>query len=119
MSVYKVQLKQGSRTLVEYIEASSVSDVQAFYSTVTTMKLTEVLKVEYQASDNSIPIDDFNYNRLYKAFIKDTSTGKSRQVILHHLKKSLNENEIADYIKAYMKIDGVAVDSVYCSLMKL
>ncbi len=119
MSRYRVQLKQGSKTLVERIEASSVSVVQDFYDSFCTMKVTEILKIEYEASsDANIPIDDFNYISLYKAMIKNTDTNKSKQVVFHHLKNSINENEMAGLIQSNLEIDGFNVDSVYCSLLK-
>ena len=119
MPRYRVQLKQGSKTLVERVEASSVSSVQAFYSSFCTMKVTEILKIEYEvSSDATIPIDDFNYISLYKAMIKDTATNKSKQVVFHHLKNSINENDMAALIQSNLKIDGSSVDSVYCSLLK-
>ena len=119
MPKYKIQLKQGSRTVVEYIETSSVASALAFYENFCTMKVTEISKVEYQASDTSIPIDDFNYQKLYKAMIKDTSTNKSRQVVFHNLKMSKNENTMASLIMNTLEIDGASVDSVYCSLLKM
>lgn len=120
MPQYKVQLKQGSRTIVEYIECSSVASALSFFESVTTMKVTEILKIEYQAPENTIiPNDDFQYRKIYKAFIKDTTTNQSRQVIFHNIKLTVNENELANYIMAYLEIEGLKADSVYCSLFKM
>lgn len=119
MPNYKVQLKQGSRTIVEYIEATSVASVLEFYNQVTTMKVTEVLRVEYEVPEDSIiPPDDFQYRKIYKALIKDTASNKSRQIILHNIKLTKTEVDLAAIIKTIVKIEGAGVDSVYCSLMK-
>lgn len=119
MPRYKVQLKQGSRTIVEHIECSNVANVLAFYELVTTMKVTEILKVEFELSDNTlIPVDDFQYRSIYKGLIKDTATNKSRQIILHNIKLNISEADLVPLIKTYMNIDGASVDSIYCSLFK-
>ncbi|MDD5400756.1 MAG: hypothetical protein PHQ93_06195 [Sulfurimonas sp.] len=119
MPRYKVQLKQGSRTIVEHIECSNVENVLAFYQSVSTMKITEILKVEYELPASAvIPPDDFQYRSIYKGLIKDTATNKSRQIILHNIKLSVSENDIVPLIRTHMKIDGASVDSIYCSLFK-
>lgn len=119
MPRYKVQLKQGSRTIVEHIECSNIANVLAFYQSVTTMKVTEILRVEYELSDGTlIPPDDFQYRSIYKALVKDTATNKSRQIILHNIKLTVSEVDIVPIIKQYIDIDGASVDSIYCSLFK-
>ena len=95
MPKYRVQLKQGQRTIVDHIEAKSVSDCLAFYENLTTMKVTEILKVEYEAPKTSIiPIDDFNYYQIFKGYLH-TDTRQSKQVILHNIKLSKREKDIA------------------------
>ena len=118
MGYYKVQLKQGSRTIIEHVEATGTAPILNFYNTVSTMKVTEILKIEYQASDNVIPIDDFVYTKLYKGFVKNMETNVGTQYIVHNVKLTVNENEVASAIMANFKINGTAIDSVYCSLMK-
>ena len=116
MPKYRVQLKQGSRTIVEHIEAKSVASCLAFYKDLTTMKVTEILKIEYQ-DDTKQPIDDFNYFSIYKSFIK-TQTGLTRQVVLHNIKLSKNEHDIAQACIQHLEIENMNVDSIYCSLFK-
>ena len=118
MPLYRVQLKQGSRTIVNHVEAKSLNDLLAFYDRISTMKVTEVLEVVYQ-SGGDIPVDDFNYKKLFKGYIRNTSSHKSRQIILHNLKKSVDEDDLVSAIKAHLEVDGLVVDSVYCSLFKL
>jgi len=118
MPLYRVQLKQGSRTIVNHIEAKSLNDLLSFYDRVSTMKVTEVLEVVYQ-NNHDIPIDDFNYKKLFKGYIRNHSSHKSKQIILHNLKPTINEDDLYSAIKAHLEIDGLVVDSVYCSLFKL
>jgi hypothetical protein len=118
MAVFRVQLKQGSRTIVEHIEAKNYQNVLNFYNSVSTMKVSEILEVKY--SDKTIPpIDDFNYKKLYKGFIRNNDTHISRQVIIHNIKKSISENDISNYIKQYLSIDNKKIDSVLVSLFKV
>ena len=117
MPIFRVQLKQGSRTIVNHIEADTWEDVKSFYDAVSTMKVTEILQVVYQSSDKNIPVDDFNYKKLYKAFISNDSR-ESRQIIVHNIKKSINEKDIVNYIKKYLKVAGKKVEGVRVSLFK-
>ena len=117
MPKYRVQLKQGKRTIVEHIEAKNVSSVQALYNNLTTMKVTEILKIEFQDS-GSVPIDDFKYQSLFKGFVINKDTRKMKQVILHNIKLGVTENDIYTAFKEYLEIEGLGVDSVTLSLFK-
>lgn len=117
MPKYKIQLKQGKNTKVAHGEFKSVSSVLTHYETISTMKVTEILKVEYE--DNKIPpIDDYQYSTLYKAYIKNEDSRKSKQVIFHNIKPTVSEADISASIKANMEIDSLKVDGVLCSLFK-
>lgn len=121
MSIYRVQLKQGKRTIVETVEASSVANIVSFYEAVSTMKLTEVLKVEYQATSNIIPVDDFLYTSLFKCFVghkSDTGSNITRQLILHNIKNTVSENELFSYIKQYLEVGSLSVNSISGGLFK-
>lgn len=117
MPRYKIQLKQGKRTLVEYGEYKSVSHVLQHFQNISTMKVTEILKVEYE-SDGVIPSDDFQYFSIFKGMIKNDDSRKSQQVIFHNIKLSVTEQTIYNSIKQNMEIDSLNVDSIYCSLFK-
>jgi hypothetical protein len=82
------------------------------------MKVTEILEVVYQASDKNIPVDDFNYKRLFKGIIRNSDSHISRQIILHNIKSSINFKELSQYIKQYLKIEGKKVDGVLVSLFR-
>lgn len=121
MSIYRVQLKQGKRTIVETVEASNVANIVSFYEAVSTMKLTEVLKIEYIASDNLIPVDDFQYTSLFKCFVghkSDTGSKVTRQLILHNIKNTVSENELFSYIKQYLEVDNLSINSINGGLFK-
>ena len=118
MPLYRVQLKQGQRTIVEVVEASSVEKVVSFFNAVSTMKLTEVLEVKYIASDTTIPPDDFNYTKLFKCFVKNKETNVSRQLILHNIKNTVSESELFGYIKQYLQVANQSVDSIVGALFK-
>ena len=118
MPKYRIQLKQGKRTIVEHGEFKSVASALDFYQSLSTMKVTEILRIEYEATDDIIPIDDMNYNSLFKGFVKNDSSKASRQVILHNIKLTKSSDDVFLKIKECMDIGGLNVDSVYCSLFK-
>lgn len=118
MPLYRVQLKQGKRTIVEQVEAKSLSNLLAFYKAATTMQVCEVLRYEY-VDDTMVPPDDFNYNSLFKALAYNDTLGISRQFIFHNLKKSLNETEIFDLMKANLEVGNAQIDSIFNSLFKV
>ena len=117
MPKYRVQLKQGKRTIVEHIEAKSVDAVLNLYNTLTTMKVTEILKIEYQDTTTP-PIDDYNYQSLFKGFIKNNDTRQIKQIILHNIKIGVNENDIYSACISNLEINGVSVDGVTLTLFK-
>jgi len=118
MPFFRVQLKQGSRTIVNHLEAGKWEDILAFYEKVSTMQVSEILEVKYR-NDTKPPIDDFNYKRLYKGIIRNEESHISRQIILHNIKQSVNLNELVGYIKKYLKIEGKKIDGVLTNLFRL
>jgi len=117
MPMFRVQLKQGSRTIVNHLEADSWEDILSFYNAVSTMKVSEILEVKY-SDDKQPPIDDFNYKRLFKGIVRSEDLKISRQIILHNIKKSISVDELANYIKSYLKIRGNKIDGVLTTLFK-
>lgn len=117
MPKYRVQLKQGSRTIVNHIEAKSVQAVLDLFNSLTTMKVSEVLKIEF-SDDTLPPIDDMVYYPLVKFMAKNDTSRKTHQVTLHNVKMTKNEAEIDLKIKECLEIDTLKVDSTYCGLFK-
>lgn len=118
MPKYKIQLKQGKRTIVAHGEFKSVAHCKAHYEAISTMKVTEILKIEYEYTGDVIPQDDFQYRSLYKGYIKNEGVRKSKQVIFNNIKLSVNENDIKNSCVQNMEIDGVSVESLTSSLFK-
>lgn len=117
MSKYKIQLKQGKRTLVDYGEFKSVSHVLEHYRTLTTMKVSEISKVEFE-DESTPPVDDFNYFSLFKGIIKNKESRKAKQVIFHNIKTNKGEDDIYNSCKQNMEIDGLNVDEIIATLFK-
>jgi hypothetical protein len=116
MPLYRVQLKQGRRTITNHIEAKSVSDAVQFFESLTTMKVSEVLEVKYQ-SDIKPPIDDYNYFALFKAIIKNDNR-MSKQIVLNNLKLTKNEQDVYQACKQHLEVANSNVSAVACSLFK-
>jgi hypothetical protein len=117
MPKYRVQLKQGSRTIVNQVEAKSVQSVLDLFNSLTTMKVSEVLKIEF-SDDTFPPIDDMVYYPFVKFMAKNDTSRKANQITLHNIKLTKNESDIDLKIKECIDIDGLKVDSTYCGLFK-
>ncbi|NOQ31680.1 MAG: hypothetical protein GQ570_11215 [Helicobacteraceae bacterium] len=117
MPKYKVQLKQGSRTIVNRIEAKSVQSVISFFETLSTMKVTEVLKIEYE-NDSLPPVDDMQYYPHVKAFITNDTSKKSMQIIVHNLKLTKDSKDLKDMCISHLEIDNLVIDSLSISVFK-
>lgn len=117
MPKYKIQLKQGKVTRVAHGEFKNISACLAHYNTISTMKVTEILRVEYEDTSTP-PVDDYNYRSLFKGYINNSDTRKSKQVIFHNLKLSVGENDVYNSCISNMEIEGSSVDSVACALFK-
>ena len=115
--MFRVQLKQGSRTIVNHLEADKWQDVLAFYEKVSTMQVSEILEVKY-SNDTKPPIDDFNYRKLFKGIVRNEESRISRQIILHNLKLNINSDNLAKYIKQYLRIRGKKIDGVLVTLFR-
>ena len=117
MPFYRVQLKQGSRTIVNHLEADNWEDILNFYNVVSTMQVSEILEVKY-SNDTKPPIDDFNYRKLFKGILRNEELRVSRQIILHNIKKTISLKELYNYILQYLKIEGKKVDSILTTLFR-
>ncbi len=118
MPKYKVSLKQGSKTWVEYIETDNLQSLLDFYSQITTAKIKKVEEIVYEDPSNSFIIDDGNYWDYVKVFVRNKSTSKMKQYIFKHIKRNKNEKELASLFKQYLKIDGGKVDAVVSLIIK-
>lgn len=116
MPIYKVQLKQGRRTIVNQIEAKSVNDAVQFFEKITTMKVSEVLELKYY-SELKPPIDDFNYNSLYKGIVKNNQKF-SKQIVLNNVNLNKNEDDIYQACIQHLEVGTLKVESIVSSLFK-
>jgi len=117
MPLYKVSLQQGATTRSATYEASTSENLKIFLEDVTTMKVKSIYKIEYEDISDVKPVDDFNYNRMVKAFVRNIGS-YSCQVILHNVKLTRSKDEVVAKIKEFLRINGTAVDSVTSYLVK-
>lgn len=117
MPKYRVQLKQGSNTKTAHIEAKSVQSVLDFYQSLTTMQVTEILKLEY--SDETLPpVDDMAYYPVVKMFIANDDSRKSVQFYFQNMKLNKNEEDVVLKAKQCLEIDNLNIDSIRSLLIK-
>ena len=118
MPIYKVTQQQGSRVITSTLEAKSLSSLQAFLTAASTAKIKYIYEVHYEDDVTTPPIDDFNYYKQYKAFCTNSNRRK-KQVLVHNLKKTMDEDKLAQLCKTHLEVGGLKVDSVSCSLFML
>ncbi|MCK9373457.1 MAG: hypothetical protein M0P91_09675 [Sulfuricurvum sp.] len=117
MPKYRVQLKQGSTTKTAHIEAKSVAAVLDFYNTLTTMQVSEILKVEY-VDETLPPIDDMAYYQLCKFFYGNDDSRKSQQFYFQNMKLTKNTDDVILKAKQCLEIDGLNCDAVRSFILK-
>ena len=117
MPKYKIQLKQGKRTIVAHGEFKSVQSALNHYNRISTMKVSEISKIEYEDTTTP-PVDDFNYRSQFKGIIKNDENRISKQVIFNNIKSNINEQDIYNSCISNMEIDNHMIDSMSCSLFK-
>jgi len=117
MPKYKIQLKQGKRTIVAHGEFKNIEAVLNHYNRISTMKVSEILKIEYEDLKTP-PIDDFNYRSQFKGIIKNKDRRISKQVIFNNIKLSINESDIYNSCLNNMEIENSKVDGISCVLFK-
>ena len=115
MPVYKITQQQGNRVITSTLEAKSVASVQAFLQAVSTAKIKYIYEVHYEDDATMPPIDDFNYFKQYKAFCANSNRRK-KQVLVHNVKKTMDEDKLAQLCKTHLEVGGLKVDSVSCAL---
>ena len=119
MPLFRVKLSQGKRSIVENTEAKSLQHLLDFYSYITTMEVREVLRVEYINPSDVIPIDDFNYDSLFKVMAKSDTLRRSRQFIFHNIKKTRSDQEVFNKMVECLEVSGSHIDSCFAPLRKL
>lgn len=118
MPIYKVTQQQGSRVITSTLEAKSLASLQAFLTAASTAKIKYIYEVHYEDDVTMPPIDDFNYYKQYKAFCTNSNRRK-KQVLVHNVKKTMDEDKLARLCKTHLEVGGLKVDSVSCSLFML
>lgn len=115
MPLYKITQQQGNRVITSTLEAKSVASVQAFLTAVSTAKIKYIYEVHYEDEESTPPIDDFQYFKQYKAIAKNKNR-VAKQVLLHNLKLTMDEDRIKELIKTNLEVGGLKVDELLCTL---
>ena len=115
MPIYKITQQQGNRVITSTLEAKNLASLQAFLSAASTAKIKYIYEVHFEDDSTMPPIDDFNYFKQYKAFCSNSNRRK-KQVLVHNVKKTMDEDKLAQLCKTHLEVGGLKVDSVTCSL---
>ena len=112
MPIYKITQQQGNRVITSTLEAKNLASLQAFLTAASTAKIKYIYEVHFEDDTTTPPIDDFNQ---YKAFCANNNRRK-KQVLVHNVKKTMDEDKLAQLCKTYLEVGGLKVDSVACAL---
>lgn len=112
---YRVQLKLGSRTITEYVEASNVSQVLSFYQTVSVAQVSQICKIEYEDNTRQ-PNDNMDYFSKVKVIARNNDQGIARQYIFSYLKPTLKESELYNAMVANLSVGGFTIKSLVSAL---
>ena len=115
MPIYKITQQQGNRVITSTLEAKNLASLQAFLTAASTAKIKCIYEVHFEDDTTTPPIDDFNYFKQYKAFCANANRRK-KQVLIHNVKKTMDEDKLAQLCKTHLEVGGLKVDSVSCSL---
>ena len=108
MSYFKVQFKEGSKTDSREFEAKSVNDLLTFLEATTTMQVTQILEIHYQANFDKRIDDPSKYYSIFKTW----SIGEPEvmnQLIIPHLKNSITSKNVFELAKKHLLVDGKPV----------
>lgn len=120
MPKFRIQLKQGSRTIINRIEAKSLTHVLDFFNSLTTMQVSEVIgdNGAYFKDDTLPPMDDFLYYPYCKFFAYNEVNRVSNQVVIHHLKLTKNMDDVALKCSECLETNTFNVTSIYSFILK-
>jgi len=113
---FKVALRQGQKTWVEYVEAKSLEDVLSFYEAVSTAKVVRVEQIVYENENGNVPLDDRQYWSLVKVIAR--RDGFARQYLFHNLKLSIDAVKLAELMRSHLLVAGGKIEGVITSLWK-
>jgi len=113
---FKVALRQGQKTWIEYIEAKSLEDVLNFYKAVSTAKVVRVEQIVYENENENVPLDDRSYWSIVKVIAR--RDGFSRQYLFHNVKLNIDTEKLAELMRQHLRVAGGKIEGVITVLWK-
>lgn len=115
MPEFKVTLRQGQKTWVEYVEADTLEDVLSFYKAISTARVVKIEQIVYKGSDEFVP-DDGNYWRMVKVIAR--RDGVARQYLFHNVRLSITPQKLTELLKQHLKVANGKIEGVVTVLWK-
>lgn len=100
MDKFQVQYKYATKTFLDDFFANSYQDIIDFFDNISACEITEIRQYEYE--NNTYPIDDENYIKYCTVNLADDT--KKYTFRITKIKKSVNETELLNYIKQFIKV---------------
>ena len=115
MPEFKVTLRQGQKTWVEYVEADTWKDALSFYKTVSTARVVKIEQVVYRSNEEFV-LDDGSYWKMAKVIAR--RDGIARQYLFHNIKLSITPQKLAELLKQYLRVANGKIEGVVTVLWK-
>lgn len=116
MSEFKVTLRQGQKTWVEYVEANVWEDVLAFYKAVTTADIVKIEQIVYRNPKREFIPDDGKYWKSVKVIVR--RDGFARQYFFHNVRLSITPQKLSELLRQYLRVANGKIEGVVNVLWK-
>lgn len=108
MSKYQVLYKYNTKSFVDIFEAPNVDSVLSFFDDISATEIVEVREFVFELSQYKE--DDGNY--IHSSSIKISSDNFFYSFKIPKLKKTVNDTELSNYIKQYLKSKNESIKTI-------
>lgn len=112
--IYQVLYNINTKTHYVELEANNYEEIRDFFYNCLVGDLIEIREIEY--TKDSFVKDDLNYihSAQIKLFSKDKMTSYSFKI--PKLKKSIEESQLLNFIKQFVKVDNFIPETIKIAL---
>ncbi len=103
MPFFQVQLKKGTKTITENVEANDYKDVLEYYYKLSTCEVIEIR--EWLEKKNTIKKDDGDYVSYITCTISSQDS-VPQKIKIPKVRSNIDDNELDNFIKNSLLING-------------
>ncbi len=110
---FKVSIKEGSKTYIEYVETKNLQDCISFLNIISSAEITKI--VEFKKFKTSKNIDDPNATHPYVRFTVINKNGEGKPIHLYNVIQG-KLDEIANHLFENMLVNDKPIERVINTL---